>query len=79
MKALTYKGSQNQSQILVLLIRYSSLDEPKIQQVSVLAKREKPQKRFLQTSADARNILASACLTEIDSFFVSPKSSKIGR
>lgn len=36
-------------------------------------------KREVQTSADARNILARACFIELDSIFVSPKSSKIGR
>jgi len=35
--------------------------------------------KLSQTSADARNILASACFKECEIFFVSPKSSKIGR
>lgn len=35
--------------------------------------------RNVQTSAAARNIFAKACFTELESNFVRPKSSKIGR
>lgn len=36
-------------------------------------------KEMLQTSAHAKNIFASDCFIELESDFVSPKSSKIGR
>lgn len=44
-----------------------------------LMKKNSNTRRNIQTSADAKNIFATVCFMELESNFVNPKSSKIGR